>query len=107
MVLLDLLFTEKTSSFILGGFNDYGEDDTGFYPSDPDLGSTTTDPKDEDGNFVVGDMILSPEQYAYQFGPANGDGDDGPLNAGRPNPRFRWEGGLVPYEFQRGLSELC
>ena len=32
------------------------------------------DLQDEDGNFVVGDMFLSPEQYDYEFGPEDKDG---------------------------------
>ena len=58
--------------------------------------------RDEEGNFVVGDMVLSPEQFDYEFG------DDPSVNSGIAGERFRWPGGVVPYQFERGIcKQFC
>ena len=82
---------------------DYGfGNGEGDYP-DPniDLGNELA-PQDNDGNFLVGDMILSPEQYNFEYGPSS-DGD-GPIDSGIRGNQFRWNSGIVPYEYERGIS---
>ena len=85
------------------GFGGGDVDADGDYPDpDGDLGNEIA-PQDEDGNFVVGDMILSPEQYDFEYG-TGGDGD-GPIDSGIRGNQFRWNNRVVPYGFARGISE--
>ena len=81
--------------------NDYGfGDGNGDYSdSSTDTGNTLA-PKDKDGNFVVDDMVLTPERYNFEFGT---DGDsNGTMNV----EQYRWENGVVPYEFSTKIGKV-
>ncbi|TRY73693.1 hypothetical protein TCAL_15754 [Tigriopus californicus] len=54
-------------------------------------------PRDEDGNYIVGDMILSPEQYKADF-----LGED--LRSGIRGDKYRWPGGIIPYRMDGTLT---
>ena len=88
-------------------YDDYYKEDVGEDDQNYDDISTSPDDdplpeRDEDGNYVIGDMILNPEQFNYAYGKA----DDGEVvQSGINGERYRWPGGVVPYEFSRGISK--
>lgn len=54
-------------------------------------------PKDEDGNYVIGDMTLSPEQYKADY-----LGED--FRSGISGERYRWPNGIIPFRLDSSLS---
>jgi len=60
---------------------------------------------DDDGNYIIGDMILSPEVYDINYNPEIKVG----LN-GLKDPTKRWTGGegfkaVIPYDFKKSVRE--
>ena len=54
--------------------------------------------KDNDGNYIIGDMIFSPAL----FNECNG----GPTHSsGRKSKKYRWSNGIVPYVLDNSLTD--
>ena len=51
---------------------------------------------DENGNYKVGDMIMSPSQYS----PISNRGQE----SGRKDLKFRWTNGVVPYKIEDSFN---
>ena len=47
----------------------------------------------EEGNFVIDDMILTKEQAMSYFGISSN------YNSGKQGERYRWPNGILPYSF--------
>ena len=52
---------------------------------------------DENGNYRVDDMIMSPSQYS----PISNLGQE----SGQKNLKFRWPNGVVPYKIQNSFND--
>jgi len=56
--------------------------------------------KDDDGNYIIGDMVLTEQQY-HQF---YGDESKVIEDSGLKSERYRWPNGEIPYTFDRRVG---
>lgn len=78
------------------GSDDLDDYDSGRLEVNPDKADSDI-PKDEDGNYVIGDMTLSPEQYKADY-----LGED--FRSGISGERYRWPNGIIPFRLDSSLS---
>ena len=88
--------------------DDYGFDDGDYSDSSNALDNALPlPPKDEDGNYVIHDMVFTPKQYNSVFGQKGDRVADGPLDAGIRGRRYRWKAGVIPYEFAPQIGKVA
>lgn len=101
-----IAFTESSLDEFYDSSTDYYDDDSTDDSTDVSLDIENALEQltpDTDGNFLVDDMILTQDQFNFEFG---GPIADDIRDSGRRRKKYRWKKRIVYYDFSPEFSEF-